>query len=55
MSRLVIVKGKIYQETGERLVLVNGKIFKETIAAAPGGLSIPIAAYHYNHNTGSKL
>ena len=34
MARLVIVKGKIYQETGERLVLVNGKIFKETIAAA---------------------
>ena len=24
-------------------------------AAAGGGLSIPIAAYHYNHNTGSKL
>ena len=23
--------------------------------AAAGGLSIPIAAYHYNHNTGSKL
>jgi hypothetical protein len=23
--------------------------------AAGGGLSIPIAAYHYNHNTGSKL
>jgi hypothetical protein len=28
------------------------QVLQETAA---GGLSIPIAAYHYNHNTGSKL
>ncbi len=25
------------------------------VAAAPGGLGIPIAAYHYNHNVGANL
>ena len=35
--------------------LVNGVWVKSTKAAAAGGLSIPIAAYHYNHNLGSRL
>jgi hypothetical protein len=34
----------------------SGSVLNANIeAAAVGGLSIPIAAYHYNHNTGSRL
>ena len=32
---------------------VEGVQINETVAAPPGGLSIPIAAYHYNHHLGS--
>lgn len=32
-----------------------GAVQIEPGAPAPGGLGIPIAAYHYNHNIGSRL
>lgn len=47
--------GLIYkQDGGEHWVAKYGLIYEES-AGGGGGLSIPIAAYHYNHNTGSKL
>ena len=55
MARILIVGGRVYVESGERVGVVAGKVFQDAVAAAGGGLSIPIAAYHYNHNTGSKL
>ena len=54
-NRKYISGGKVHEASGERKIIAGGKVLEETIAAAPGGLSIPIAAYHYNHNTGSKL
>jgi hypothetical protein len=48
-----IVNGRIFEtDDTAKKTIVNGRIV-ETEAAA-GGLSIPVAAYHYNHNIGSN-
>jgi len=36
--------------TKKYLAPVAGAVIKETVAAAPGGTTIPIFAYHYNHH-----
>jgi hypothetical protein len=46
--------GQTFEQEKGFLWIGRGGIRLERTAAA-GGLSIPIAAYHYNHNTGSKL
>jgi hypothetical protein len=48
-------KGAV-QKTGASETVARAKGAVQVLQeATAGGLSIPIAAYHYNHNTGSKL
>ena len=50
MARLIIVRGRIVQESDERLIIVRGVIVQESSAVVVGGLSIPVAMHHYTKN-----
>ena len=47
MARILIVGGRVYVESGERVGVVAGKVFQDAVAAAGGGLLIPVAMNNY--------
>lgn len=58
MAEILIPGGGILTEpaTSREILVPGAGIASITVAAPPaGGLDIPIAAHHYNHNTGVNL